>query len=79
MGIDPVSGDFRNTFDVPELFNGISLVPALVGLFAVSQVLLSLEDVFLGKSGIVKEGKLSNQGLTLREIWTKYRLNMLPK
>ena len=42
VGIDPVSGDFRNTFDVPELFNGISLVPALVGLFAVSQVLLSL-------------------------------------
>ena len=58
VGIDPVSGDFRNTFEVPELFNGISLVPALVGLFAVSQVLLSLEDVFLGKGGIVKEGKL---------------------
>lgn len=76
VGIDPVSGDFRNTFDVPELFNGISLVPALVGLFAVSQVLLSLEDVFLGKSGIVKEGKLSNQGLTLREIWTN-KFNLL--
>ena len=76
VGIDPVSGDFRNTFDVPELFNGISLVPALVGLFAVSQVLLSLEDVFLGKSGIVKEGKLSNQGLTLGEIWTN-KFNLL--
>ena len=76
VGIDPVSGDFRNTFDVPELFNGISLVPALVGLFAVSQVLLSLEDVFLGKSGIVKEGKLSNQGLTLREIWSN-KFNLL--
>ena len=76
VGIDPVSGDFRNTFDGPELFNGISLVPALVGLFAVSQVLLSLEDVFLGKSGIVKEGKLSNQGLTLREIWTN-KFNLL--
>ena len=54
----------------------LSLVPALVGLFAVSQVLLSLEDVFLGKSGIVKEGKLSNQGLTLREIWTN-KFNLL--
>ena len=61
---------------MPERFNGISLVPALVGLFAVSQVLLSLEDVFLGKSGIVKEGKLSNQGLTLREIWTN-KFNLL--
>lgn len=76
IGIDPVSGDFRNTFDVPSLFNGVSLVPALVGLFAVSQVLLSLEDVFMGKSGIVKDGTLSRQGLTLRELWRE-RLNLL--
>ena len=71
-----LSGTFRNTSDVPALCNGLSPVPALVGLFAVSQVLLSLEDVFLGKSGIVKEGKLSNQGLTLREIWTN-KFNLL--
>lgn len=76
IGIDPVSGDFRNTFDVAELFNGISIVPALVGLFAVSQVLLSLEDVFMGKAGIVKHGELSRQGLTLGEIW-KERVNFL--
>lgn len=68
MGIDQVSGDFRNTFDIAELFNGVGLVPALVGLFAVSQVLLSLEDVFRGIPGIVKEGKLSAEGLTFAEI-----------
>lgn len=76
IGIDPVSGDFRNTMNVSDLLNGVALVPALVGLFAVSQVMLSLEDVFLGKSGIVKEGKLSKEGLTMRELWA-LRYNFL--
>ena len=51
IGIDQISGDFRNTFNMPDLFSGIPLVPALVGLFAVSQVMLSLEDVFRGQFG----------------------------
>ena len=76
IGIDPVSGDFRNTFSMPELFSGVALVPALVGLFAVSQVILSLEDVFRGEFGIVKYGQLSRQGLTFREIW-KEKINLL--
>ena len=68
IGIDPVSGDFRNTFDIPALFSGIPLVPALIGLFAVSQGLSSLEDVFRGHKGLVKHGMLSEAGLTLREL-----------
>jgi putative tricarboxylic transport membrane protein len=68
IGIDPVSGDFRNTFDIPRLFGGIPLVPALVGLFAVSQGLSSIEDVFMGHKGVVKYGELSKEGLTLREL-----------
>ncbi|MDL2210069.1 tripartite tricarboxylate transporter permease [Desulfovibrio sp. OttesenSCG-928-O18] len=68
IGIDPVSGDFRNTFDVPDLFSGLSLVPALVGLFAVSQALVSLEGVFRGEVGLVKSGELSKEGLTFAEF-----------
>ncbi|MCC8193342.1 MAG: tripartite tricarboxylate transporter permease [Deltaproteobacteria bacterium] len=68
IGIDPVSGDFRNTFDIPALFSGIPLVPALVGLFAVSQGLSSIEDVFAGHKGLVKYGTLSKAGITLREM-----------
>jgi putative tricarboxylic transport membrane protein len=68
IGIDPVSGDFRNTFDIPEFFGGIPLVPALVGLFAVSQGLSSIEDVFMGHKGLIKFGKLSKEGITLREM-----------
>lgn len=44
IGIDSVSGTVRNTFGIPELLSGVSLVPALVGLFAISQVLLKLEE-----------------------------------
>ena len=44
IGIDSVSGTVRNTFGIPELLSGIGLVPSLVGLFAISQVLLKLEE-----------------------------------
>ncbi len=69
IGIDPISGDFRNTFDNNNLLNGISLIPALVGLFAVSQVLLCIEHIFAGQNTIVQHGKFSNQGLSLNEIY----------
>lgn len=66
IGIDPVTGDMRNTFDNPNLFNGLSLVPVLVGLFAVSQVLVTVEDVIRGVS--LQEGTISRRGLSFRDI-----------
>ena len=66
IGLDPVTGDMRNTFDVPDLFNGLSLVPVLVGLFALSQVLVTVEDVIRGVS--LKEGKISRRGLSLKDL-----------
>ncbi|MGQ9371270.1 tripartite tricarboxylate transporter permease [Azospirillum sp. ST 5-10] len=38
VGTDPVTGDLRFTFDVFELSAGIELVPAIVGLFAFSEM-----------------------------------------
>lgn len=37
IGIDPISGVPRFTFGVPELFEGIPFLTALIGLFAVSE------------------------------------------
>ena len=74
IGIDPVTGDMRNTFDNPNLFNGLSLVPVLVGLFAVSQVLVTIEDVARGVS--LKEGAVSKRGLSLRDL-TSNTVNFL--
>ena len=37
VGIDPISGVSRFTFGVAELYNGFLLIPALIGLFAISK------------------------------------------
>ena len=66
IGLDPITGDLRNTFDNPNLFSGLSLVPVLVGLFAMSQVIVTVEDVFHGVT--LKGGNLSSKGLSLRDM-----------
>ncbi len=43
VGIDPISGVSRFTFGVAELYNGFSLIPALIGLFAISEVLMQID------------------------------------
>lgn len=42
VGMDPVTGHPRFTFDTMELMSGINVVPALIGLFAIPQALLLL-------------------------------------
>ena len=44
IGID-ISGINRFTFGVPEFFDGIGLVPVLMGLFGISEVLTNIEKV----------------------------------
>jgi putative tricarboxylic transport membrane protein len=44
IGIDGISGSLRFTFDRVELMMGISVIPAMIGLFALPQVLLNLEQ-----------------------------------
>ncbi len=39
IGIDPLSGVNRYTFDLPELLNGIKPVIVMIGLFAMSELL----------------------------------------
>lgn len=43
MGLDPMSGQMRFTFGVTDLMGGVSLVPLLIGIFAISEVLLQAE------------------------------------
>ncbi len=38
IGYDSVTGDIRYAFGVPYLWNGIPLVPALIGLFPITQM-----------------------------------------
>jgi len=43
IGLDFISGLARFTFDIPELLDGIGLVPVVMGLFGISEVLLNIE------------------------------------
>lgn len=43
IGLDPISGVSRFTFGVAHLYDGFALVPALIGLFAISEVFLQIE------------------------------------
>ena len=54
IGLDTISGLPRFTLNVPELLDGVGLVPLVMGLFGISEVLLNIEhtakrDVFAAK------------------------------
>src|SRR5256714_460951 len=39
IGIDTMTGHFRYSFDIPELGDGIGIVPVAVGLFGLGEIL----------------------------------------
>ena len=53
IGIDPISGVSRFTFGLSFLYDGFALIPALIGLFALSEIFKQLEH-----------GNLSSRGAT---------------
>ena len=49
IGIDVVSGHFRFSFDIPELGDGIGIVPVAVGLFGLGEILSTMSRDMQGK------------------------------
>jgi putative tricarboxylic transport membrane protein len=49
IGIDVVSGHFRFSFDIPELGDGIGIVPVAVGLFGLGEILSTMSRDVQGK------------------------------
>ncbi|MGC8808788.1 MAG: tripartite tricarboxylate transporter permease [bacterium] len=45
VGLDTMTGQPRFAFDIPELLDGIGLVPLVMGLFGISEVFLNVEKV----------------------------------
>jgi putative tricarboxylic transport membrane protein len=44
IGLDPISGTARLTFGNAELFDGVGLIPMLIGFLAISEVFTQLEQ-----------------------------------
>lgn len=55
VGLDAISGHPRMTMGIIQLEDGINFVPALIGLFSISQVMSLAYDVHHGKTGSVIE------------------------
>ena len=59
IGIDPLSGHFRFSFDIPELGDGIGIVPVAVGLFGLGEILATPSHQVTGE--VIRP--------KLRELW----------
>jgi putative tricarboxylic transport membrane protein len=68
IGMAPITAFPRFTFGIDELDDGISLLPALIGLFAVSQVLEDAEATRVPAFVKVAKYKMAGLGFTLTEF-----------
>ncbi|MDW7661885.1 MAG: tripartite tricarboxylate transporter permease [Bacillota bacterium] len=65
VGIDPITGSHRFTFGTLQLVAGIELIPALIGLFAISEVLTKLETIYRDK-GIGTMEKIKGKFISMK-------------
>lgn len=76
IGIDLISGHPRFTFGSVELTGGVSFIPAMIGMFAVSEVLRFTTSVAYARPEIPKHN-LKNVFNGTAEILKKYKVNLL--
>ncbi len=67
VGLSPVHTEARFTFGRPELYQGISFIPALVGLFGLSEVLRNVRSLG-GPVGVLTVQVAAMQSGLLRSI-----------
>lgn len=46
IGIDNITGTMRFTFNNMNLFSGVNFIPVMIGLFAMSQAFIGVEEMF---------------------------------
>ena len=65
VGLDSVTGSLRLTFGVPELLNGFDFLIAVIGLFGIGEILLTMEE------GLSFKGKAA--GINPRVVFQTWR------
>ncbi len=76
IGIDPIDGLSRFSFGYVDMLNGIALVPMLIGLFAISEVLVRAESgvkEYLGEIAGRYANRPEDSSLTWRELRSSMR------
>jgi putative tricarboxylic transport membrane protein len=85
IGMDPISGVLRFTFNQPFLINGVDLVTIAMGLFGLSEIFLGMENlVAVGKPEKLtnllpnKEELKSTAGAIFRGTWLGFFIGLIP-
>ncbi len=74
IGIDSGSGVYRLTFGNVHLSDGIQFIVVVIGLFAISEILIMLEQTHTGKSAVKVSGRLLfNAKEFFRSVFTMIR------
>ena len=66
IGLDPISGVERFTFGIDRLYDGFALIPALIGLFALSVVFTHFEEYKFGQRAVKT---VSSKLPSFQEFW----------
>lgn len=75
VGIDPVAGHPRYTFGNVDLMSGISFIPAMIGAFAISELLRSAASS--EGQGVLVQEKVGALFKGLGEVTRRYWVNFL--
>lgn len=86
IGVDGNTGVYRFTFDSPHLYDGISFVVLVIGLFCISEIFLMLEQTHTSQNVIAKTGKLlvsikeffASFWVIIRSSFTGFLVGVLP-
>jgi putative tricarboxylic transport membrane protein len=65
VGMDTVTGTLRMTYGVPELLKGFDFLIAVIGLFGIGEILLTMEE------GLSFKGKSAR--ISTRVVWDTWR------
>ena len=74
VGLDSVTGQLRLTFGLPELLNGFDFLIAVIGLFGIGEILLTMEEglAFKGKSARINPKVVLQTWATLPRYWLTF-------
>ncbi len=71
VGMDTVTGQLRLTFGIPDLMRGFDFLIAVIGLFGIGEILLSMEEglAFSGKSAKIDPKVVLETWKKLPQYW----------
>ena len=71
VGMDTVTGQLRLTFGIPDLMRGFDFLIAVIGLFGIGEILLSMEEglAFSGKSAKIDPKVVLETWKKLPKYW----------